>query len=272
MNVTWPTSDAALLVWSQLLLTWVIAMYLVGHTESVWGRTQPSVRKRWGNTLLRLALLAVVPILLIGRKPGTAVVMVLVGAGLAATLLWARATANERWRRNGAEIEIGFTGAYVALSAMVLANSAPRPVFALLRLPVSERRIAALCFTAAILGFFVSGGTQIVRAILNKVGSLPRTSASRNASATAGEPEKLDETEYNRGRLVGSIERLLLAGMAAAGSYAALAFTIAAKGLVRSKEFDNRNFAEYFLIGTLASTALAMAAGGLLRLVFTTLW
>jgi hypothetical protein len=32
------------------------------------------------------------------------------------------------------------------------------------------------------------------------------------------------------------------------------------------------DFAEYFLIGTLASTALAMVAGGVPRLTFITLW
>jgi len=260
MNILWPASDESLLVWSQLLLTWVVAMYYAGRTESVWGRTQLAASRNWYTALPRFALLILVPIALTGRRVVPTALLVLIGCALATLLMWAREKGNERWRSRGAELEIGITGVYVAMSAIIAGNLSAHPLISLLRLPMSERRIAALCFAAAILGFFVRGGTQIVRAILNKAGSLPRKA------------EQVDEVEYNRGRLVGSIERLLLAGMVAAGSYAALAFTIAAKGLVRSKEFENRNFAEYFLIGTLASTALAMAAGGLLRLVFIKLW
>ncbi|MGH7638035.1 MAG: hypothetical protein ACREOK_10330, partial [Gemmatimonadaceae bacterium] len=104
------------------------------------------------------------------------------------------------------------------------------------------------------------GGTQVVRAILNRADSLPL------------QQKQVDEVELNRGRLIGDIERLLLAGMVAAGSYAALGFTIAAKGLIRSRDLEKHEFAEYFLIGTLASTMIALVAGGLLRVSFTALW
>ena len=40
---------------------------------------------------------------------------------------------------------------------------------------------------------------------------------------------------------------------------------LGAKGLIRSKEFEDRNFAEYFLIGTLTSILLAEAAGLILQ-------
>lgn len=68
------------------------------------------------------------------------------------------------------------------------------------------------------------------------------------------------------------IERLLLAWLLAAGSYAAMGFIIAAKGLIPSKDLELRDFAEYFLVGTLASTAVALVAGGLLRVVLNGLW
>jgi hypothetical protein len=59
----------------------------------------------------------------------------------------------------------------------------------------------------------------------------------------------------------------------AAGSYAALAFLVAAKGIVRSDEFDkNRDFAEYFLIGSLASVLVALCAGIALRFALIRLW
>ena len=58
----------------------------------------------------------------------------------------------------------------------------------------------------------------------------------------------------------------------AEGSYPAIAFLIAAKGLIRSKELENRDFAEYFLVGTLASIAVALAAGIVIRGIIASFW
>jgi hypothetical protein len=51
-----------------------------------------------------------------------------------------------------------------------------------------------------------------------------------------------------------------------AGQYEALGFVVAAKGLIRSKEFEDRDFTEYFLLGTLASVLIAVLTGELLNL------
>jgi hypothetical protein len=261
MTIHWPANDAAILIWSQLLLLWVVALYYVGRTESVWARVHLTPSTSWWTPAIpRLALLVVATALLLGHRWGRATLMIAIACGLALLLTYARERGREKWRDRGAEIELGLTGAYVLLSALIVGETVTRPLFMLLALPMSERRIAALCFAAAIAGFLVRGATQVVRALLNQAGSLP-------TKATA-----VDEVEYNRGRLIGSIERLLLAGVVAAGSYAALGFLVAAKGLVRSEDLKRHDFAEYFLIGTLASTAIAMVAGGLLRLVFVSLW
>jgi hypothetical protein len=83
----------------------------------------------------------------------------------------------------------------------------------------------------------------------------------------------IDVEEYNRGRLIGNLERIVLTIVIAAGSYAALAFLIAAKGLVRSDEFNkNRDFTEYFLIGSLSSVLVALCAGMALRFALIRLW
>jgi hypothetical protein len=78
--------------------------------------------------------------------------------------------------------------------------------------------------------------------------------------------------EYNRGRIIGAVERLIMAAMVAGGAFSALTFLIGAKGLVRSKKFEDPDFAEYFLIGTLSSAALAIACGLLLHALFDALW
>jgi hypothetical protein len=82
----------------------------------------------------------------------------------------------------------------------------------------------------------------------------------------------VDTVEINRGRLIGNLERLLLMIVVAAGSYAALGFLVAAKGLVRSKELEEREFAEYFLVGSLCSVLVALCAGLIMRYALLSLW
>lgn len=49
--------------------------------------------------------------------------------------------------------------------------------------------------------------------------------------------------------------------LAALGEFGALGLVIAAEGLVRAVEWRDREMLEYFLVGTLASVSLALAAG-----------
>src|SRR3989449_4460005 len=56
-----------------------------------------------------------------------------------------------------------------------------------------------------------------------------------------------------RGRAVGSLERALALTMVLLGDYAAVGWIIAAKSLARFKQLEDREFAEYFLVGTLRS-------------------
>jgi hypothetical protein len=75
----------------------------------------------------------------------------------------------------------------------------------------------------------------------------------------------LDRGEYNRGRVIGLLERVLIYCFVLSGQFGAIGFTLAAKGFTRFKELEDRGFAEYVLIGTLLSSGLAMAAGMLVR-------
>ncbi|MBM3792121.1 MAG: hypothetical protein FJW35_17470 [Acidobacteria bacterium] len=63
--------------------------------------------------------------------------------------------------------------------------------------------------------------------------------------------------EYNRGRIIGLLERLLVFFFVLTGQMAALGFVSAAKGIARFKNLEDRDFAEYFLIGTMASVISA---------------
>jgi|ERR1700730_6416946 len=68
---------------------------------------------------------------------------------------------------------------------------------------------------------------------------------------------KADPIEYNRGRVIGLLERLTLFTLVAGGQFAAIGFIIAAKAMARFKRMEEQDFGEYFLVGTLASLVVA---------------
>jgi len=66
---------------------------------------------------------------------------------------------------------------------------------------------------------------------------------------------------------IGVMERLILITLVAADAIAAMGFVLAAKSLARYQELNNREFAEYYLVGTLTSFTLALFAGLWLRTI-----
>jgi hypothetical protein len=168
---------------------------------------------------------------------------------------------------------------------------------------LSGARASAVCLVGTNFLFIVRGGTYIVRGILRKAGTLPSrkqesileevtaldvplsedglSMAASMAAPQAGlaiDSESdveisVDLQELNRGRLIGNLERIVLTIVVAAGSYSALGFLIAAKGLVRFEEFEkSREFTEYFLVGSLSSVLVALCAGLVLRHALLALW
>lgn len=69
------------------------------------------------------------------------------------------------------------------------------------------------------------------------------------------------------GAYIGMIERLLLTSLVASDQYGAVGFVLAAKSIARHKQMEDPEFAEYFLIGTLTSSALAVVAGILVKAI-----
>lgn len=94
-------------------------------------------------------------------------------------------------------------------------------------------------------------GIVLVRSVL-ELGPLQMR---RDEDRTAG------AIEVSRGRAIGALERGLALTLVLLGEYSAVGWIIAAKSLARFKQLEDREFAEYFLIGTLASFLLALAAG-----------
>jgi hypothetical protein len=77
---------------------------------------------------------------------------------------------------------------------------------------------------------------------------------------TTGSPARVGEA-------IGVLERLLIVTFMLIGAEAAVGFVIAAKTLARFKQLDDRGFAEYYLLGTLASVSVAIISGLLARWV-----
>ena len=94
-------------------------------------------------------------------------------------------------------------------------------------------------------------GITVVRAVLD----LPDLRMRRDEDRTAG------AVDVARGRAIGVLERALTLTFVLLGQYGAAGLVVAAKSLARFKALEDREFAEYFLVGTLASLLLAVAGG-----------
>jgi hypothetical protein len=62
------------------------------------------------------------------------------------------------------------------------------------------------------------------------------------------------------GTVIGVLERLFTVTLVLLGQYAAITILFAAKSIVRFGEAKERRFAEYYLVGTLASILFALLA------------
>gem|GEM_PF-7076763 len=123
---------------------------------------------------------------------------------------------------------------------------------------------SGLVYAIAVL-FLTGLANNVIRALLSRYQVLPRKLTELSPSASLTEkmsaPESMEDTrEIERGKVIGNIERVLVLIFISHNNFEALGFLMAAKGLIRSKEFEDRNRAEYILIGSLASALIAVAA------------
>jgi hypothetical protein len=94
----------------------------------------------------------------------------------------------------------------------------------------------------------------------------PATRGLRWGMGLVGKPTDTILDPVGRGEAIGVLERWIVLVVIAKGHYAAMGFIVAAKALARHKRFEtDPEFAEYFLVGTLASVLLALAVAELLR-------
>jgi hypothetical protein len=97
------------------------------------------------------------------------------------------------------------------------------------------------------------GGAILIRKFLNYI-------ADKNGSLVLSGPIQ-NHTIQRTGNYIGILERMLILTFVLNNSLTAVAFIFTAKSIARFNELNNREFAEYYLVGTLSSTALAICGG-----------
>ncbi|QQE77705.1 DUF3307 domain-containing protein [Alicyclobacillus sp. SO9] len=96
-----------------------------------------------------------------------------------------------------------------------------------------------------------------------------RSYGSQDAASVERTYISVPPATVSRGRLIGYLERLMTMLLIAAAGYSSIGFIIATKSLVRFRQLDDRDFAEYFLIGTFSSILLGTIWGFVLKTFLT---
>lgn len=87
---------------------------------------------------------------------------------------------------------------------------------------------------------------------------------------TKARTKAIDVKEFNAGRVIGFLERwLIYLVVLSTNDLTAIGFIIAAKGLARMKQLEDKDFAEYMLIGTFLSVLSAILVGKWILVLFT---
>lgn len=127
-----------------------------------------------------------------------------------------------------------------------------------------------LIYTAALIVLTI-GGNVACRFVLKSSGAkithhsrlqiTKERAAKGDASTVISKPpaDEADEEALKAGRVIGSLERILISIGLIAQSWEVMVAVIALKTVARYQELDKRIEAEYFLIGSLVSILWAVA-------------
>ncbi|HEY1805818.1 MAG TPA: hypothetical protein VGG45_15200 [Terracidiphilus sp.] len=248
------------LLFAESLLIWAVANYAFGSDPTKGGKkdspTKSAANWRWWKTLL--------------RSLGSAILLGCIGLFCrayleASALLMLGSFAILAYRRQFVPLQYLLEFELVANAVVVYlfwqisehacCNEAPFP-----GIHLSHSQTSCLFIATALMLYTVRGGDYLVASLLKKTDS--QTEAAQSALPAAD----------SYGPMIGYLERIIVVMIVVAGSFEALAFFFAAKGLVRSKELENHQFSNYFLLGSLASFLVALSAGLILQQTVHLLW
>lgn len=122
-----------------------------------------------------------------------------------------------------------------------------------------------LLLVGAVCVLLESGNVIVRAALASEMPASVPSSADPADPADPGDPLiAAPVPTLKGGRLIGPLERVIVFALTLTGVYALLAAVLAAKGIVRfpeiSRDGDTGSRAEYFLIGSLVSWVVALAA------------
>lgn len=134
--------------------------------------------------------------------------------------------------------------------------------------PWGALSLDATLLVIGVVLFLLESANLVVRAALTHEMATDATATPTTNPKAAASPT------LKGGRLIGPLERLLVFALTLSGMYTLLAAVLAAKGIVRfpeiSRDRDAGNRAEYFLVGSLVSWVIALAAAFLVWWGFAT--
>jgi len=252
-----------LLLFSESLFCWHLANYTFCNDPALEDREADSAdhaaRNRWfGIVLVRSGFAALLLLMMAGalhRREVLHGIAIFVGSLLIPLI---RRQLPVRFL---AEFELAVNSLVVA-ALWFAARYWTSPAASLPWVNLSHGKISAILLCASVFIYMVRGGGYLVRSILKKAGGMPDVDNLGFESSDG----------YAHGRMIGQIERIIVVLIVMGGTLQALAFFFAAKGLIRSKELEQRPLADYFLLGSLASFLIALAAGLILQKVVAALW
>ncbi|MEZ0343693.1 MAG: hypothetical protein ABWJ99_02640 [Caldimicrobium sp.] len=82
-----------------------------------------------------------------------------------------------------------------------------------------------------------------------------------------GYPEAKLSGIKRAGMIIGLFERFIILTFVLLNQYSGIAFIFTAKSIARFEELKNREFAEYYLIGTFASLSFALLCGEIIKFI-----
>jgi hypothetical protein len=265
----WPGPPSELVLWAEVICIGIIASYAIAPKRREGGARGLLGFERW-------ALLAATTMAgLSGYMLPASGSSITARLCLMALLVVLVTTLSVGPRTFGTHLERGTALWWdiVSITTFVIASAATIGLSRIGAAPtdsvVRSGKVAAVFCVVSAVVLVLPCGTYIVRGVLDRANAFPRKpSQGEDASAD----ETVNVTEFNRGRSIGNIERLLMVMVIALGSYEALGFLVAAKGLIRAPEFEDRDFAEYFILGSLTSAGVALVVGTLLRVGVPYFW
>ncbi|GAA2222382.1 hypothetical protein N1031_02020 [Herbiconiux moechotypicola] len=269
-----------------------VLLILIGAADLIRGARAQDARRGLETATIAVVWLLVLVITVLGL--GVPAWWVLVPLVLAVGWVWSTSAKADVRRATGILPGVGVLVAVPA--SMLLSSFLPEPggflVAAHAAAPLGIVRavpLEAIVLGAGVALFLVESANIVVRAALRPAvleaddvaaAAASAEGATAKTAPAAGSsrlrwwrrppvvPIAPAVTDLKGGRLIGPLERLLITALTLAGALPIVAGILAAKGIVRFPEISidggRGSKAEYFLVGSLVSWAIALAAAALL--------